>query len=660
MAGMRPEDVYELTGVADPRLSPDGRLVAFVVWSIDRDDNQYRGAIWIAALDGSREPRPFTAGTKRDADPRWSPDGKHLAFTSKRDGGSAQLYVMPVDGGEARKLTNVKEDVQVPAWSPDGTRIAFVARVPASEYEVKDDKKRSPRRIKRLQYKLDNEGWTFDRPKHIFVVPSDGSSEAKQLTDGDYEDDQPAWSPDGTKIAFSSARHDDWDITLIRDVYVIPANGGDPERLTASDGAASRPSWSPDGSRIAFNFYPGVWDDPKHTQIAVMAVASGDRKVLTDSLDRTCAPNYEGIREPIWEDDSHLLFCVEDSGNNPLYRVSADGSTKPELVAGGNFMVAGYDAVAGRIVSARHTATELTELYDGEEQLTDLGAAFTSGRELVPAERFTAVSADGSEVEAWVIRPAGFEEGKKYPMLLNIHGGPFTQYGNKFFDEFQVYAGGGYVVVYSNPRGSSGYSEEWGRGIRGPREDLGPGWGTVDYEDCMAVVDEAVKRFDFIDSDRLGVMGGSYGGYMTSWIIGHTDRFQAAISERSVNQFVSEWGSSDFGWDFKGYLGSFLWEDFDSYVKISPATYADKITTPLLILHSENDLRCPIEQAEHLFVTLRLLKRDVEMVRFPAEGHELTRSGNPAHRVERFNIILEWLRDRLGGEPPGAAGTGRA
>jgi dipeptidyl aminopeptidase/acylaminoacyl peptidase len=169
-----------------------------------------------------------------------------------------------------------------------------------------------------------------------------------------------------------------------------------------------------------------------------------------------------------------------------------------------------------------------------------------------------------------------------------------------------------------------------------------------------------VKRFEFIDPDRLGVMGGSYGGYMTSWIISHTDRFQAAISERSVNQFVSEWGSSDFGWDFKGYLGSFLWEDFDAYVKMSPATYATEITTPLLILHSENDLRCPIEQAEHLFVTLRLLKRDVELVRFPAEGHELTRSGNPAHRVQRFDIILDWLQDRLGGEPLGGADRVRA
>ncbi|HEX2068660.1 MAG TPA: S9 family peptidase, partial [Actinomycetota bacterium] len=611
-------------------------------------------------LDGSGEPRAFTSGPKRDADPRWSPDGRQLAFTSNRHGDASQLYVMPVDGGEPRKLTDTKESIQMPVWSPDGTRLAFISRVPASEYEEKDDKKRAPRRIKRLQYKLDDEGWTFDRPKQLFVVSADGSGEAKQLTEGDYEHDQPAWSPDGTKIAFSSARHEDWDVTLIQDVYVVGADGGEPERITASDGAASRPSWSPDGSRLAFNFYPGIWDDPKHTQVAVIDLSSRERRLLTEALDRTCAPDYEGIREPIWEDDESLLFAIEDSGNTPLYRVRADGSAKPELVASGEYMVRGYDTAAGQLVSARHTPTSLAELYHGDRQMTHIGDAFSRGRELVAPERFTAVSADGSEVEAWVMRPAGFEEGKKYPMLLNIHGGPFTQYGNKFFDEFQVYAGGGYVVVYSNPRGSSGYSEDWGRAIRGPKEGLGPGWGTVDYEDCMAVVDEAVKRFEFIDPDRLGVMGGSYGGYMTSWIISHTDRFQAAISERSVNQFVSEWGSSDFGWDFKGYLGSFLWEDFDAYVKMSPATYATQITTPLLILHSENDLRCPIEQAEHLFVTLRLLKRDVELVRFPAEGHELTRSGNPAHRVQRFDIILDWLRDRLGGEPPGGADRARA
>jgi dipeptidyl aminopeptidase/acylaminoacyl peptidase len=278
--------------------------------------------------------------------------------------------------------------------------------------------------------------------------------------------------------------------------------------------------------------------------------------------------------------------------------------------------------------------------------VTQLGAEFARARTLHPAERFTAISKDGSEVDAWVMRPAAFEPGRRYPVLLNIHGGPFTQYGNGFFDEFQVYTGAGYVVLFSNPRGSSGYAEEWGRAIRGPI-DGGPGWGTVDYDDVMAVVDTALERFDFCDAGRLGVMGGSYGGYLTSWIVGHTGRFKAACSERAVNNWVSMYGSSDAGYSFRSYFGGFVWEDIGAYLKHSPITYATDITTPLIILHSENDLRCPIEQAEGLFITLRLLGRDVELVRFPSESHELSRAGSPVHRVLRFETILEFFDRHL-------------
>jgi dipeptidyl aminopeptidase/acylaminoacyl peptidase len=643
MAGMTPQDVYELTGVADPRLSPDGTTVAFVVWRLDKDDNELKSNIWLAAADGSTPPRQFTFGNKRDGDPRWSPDGTRIAFTSKREDGPGQLYVIPVAGGEATKLTDLKEDPAEPAWSPDGTRLAFTSRVPDEAYEEKDDKKRTPRRLKRLQYKLDNEGWTFDRPKHIFTVRADGSEPAKQLTDGDYEDEKAAWSPDGKRVTFTSARHENWDTTLYRDLYTVPADGGDPERITQTDGNYWFASYSPDGKRVASLFNPGNMEI-YHTQIAVIDLHTGGVTVLSSSLDRNCGPYYTGVREPIWEGNERLLFGVEDQGNTHLYRVAVEGGADPELVLGGEQMVTGYDEVDGSLVHSKHSPTTMSELFNGDTKLTDVGKAFVEGRELVAPERFTAISTGGEEVEAWVMRPAGFEEGKKYPMLLNIHGGPYGQYGNKFFDEFQVYAGAGYVVVYSNPRGSSGYSEAWAQAIMSKN---GSTWGGVDYDDCMAVVDEALKRFEFIDQDRLGVMGGSYGGFMTSWIVGHNDRFQAAISERSVNSWVSMWGSSDFGWDVKGYVGAFLFEDVEAHLKVSPATYAPQITTPLLILHSESDLRCPIEQGEHLFVTLRILKRDVEMVRFPAEGHELSRSGSPFHRATRFEIIVDWLKGYL-------------
>jgi dipeptidyl aminopeptidase/acylaminoacyl peptidase len=641
MSGMSPEDVYELTGVADPRLSPDGSQVAFVIWRMDREASEYRSNIWLVPLDGSAPPRRITSGEKRDADPRWSGNGRWLAFRSNRAAEKMQLYVMPLgEPGEPRMLTDLKEDVEQVAWSPDGSGLVFASRDPDPAYEEKDQKKRLPRRIRRLQYKLDKEGWTADRPHHLFVVPADGSEAPRALTSGDHEDVQPAWSPDGTRIAFVSARHEDWDVTPVTDVYVVEAAGGEPSRVTMLDGECSGPSWSPDGTTIAYYFTPSVFDDPRHTQVAVVDQSTGDRKVLTSSLDRNCRP-YPEIREPIWDGDT-LLFAIEDQGNVPLYRVASDGSAPPKPVVDGEFAVTGYDAVAGRIAHAVTTPSSLSELYIGEHRLTDVGKAFTEGRELATPEHFAAVSPDGTEVEAWIMRPVGFEEGTRYPLLLNIHGGPFTQYGNRFFDEFQIYAGAGYAVAYANPRGSSGYSESWGRAIRGPVEG-GPGWGTVDYEDLMAVVDEAIKRFDFVDPDRLGVMGGSYGGYMTSWVVGHTDRFTCAISERAVNNLLSADGTSDIASFFKGYTGAYVWEAPEAYLRVSPWSYAKDITTPLLIIHSEEDHRCPVGQAEELFVYLRTNKRQVELVRFPGECHELSRSGSPGHRVTRFEIILEWL-----------------
>jgi dipeptidyl aminopeptidase/acylaminoacyl peptidase len=636
---MRPDDIYELRWADDPGISPDGRTVAFVAWGVDRQANDYTASIWLVPVDGSGEPRRLTQEAKQDVAPRWSPDGKWLAFTSNRDKKAKQLYVLPVDGGEPPCLTDLEEDVTEVKWSPDGKRLAFSSRVRDSAYEEEEERNRRPRRFDRLQYKLDDEGWIGDRRRHIFTVPADGSAPAEQLTDGDFEDQSPCWSPDGRRLAFVSARHEDWDTDLVRDVFLVDASGGDPEPLTHGDGRYAAPAWSPDGSTIACLYAPDEFDYPRHGQIAVLDAATGEQRILTASLDRNCAP-YPEIREPVWDGDS-LLFVLEDAGHNPLYRVPADGSGEPEAVLAQTW-VSAFDCVGGHIVHAASPPTSLPEVFSGERQLT----AVASSLDVSEPERFTATSADGSEVEAWIMRPIGFEPGQQYPVLLNVHGGPFSQYGDHFFDEFQVYAGAGYAVLYSNPRGSSGYSEEWGRAIRGPVAG-GPGWGTRDYEDVMAVVDEALERFDFLDPDRLGILGGSYGGFMTSWVVGHTDRFRAACSERSVNNFVLEGGSSDIGWAFKGIVGEYWFRATDAYMQISPSKYAENITTPLLILHSEHDLRCPIGHAEDLFAILRVLKRDVEMVLFPAEGHNLSRSGSPAHRVMRFEAILDWFERTL-------------
>jgi dipeptidyl aminopeptidase/acylaminoacyl peptidase len=642
---MVPGDVYALTGASDPRLDPSGTTVAFPIWSIDRQTNEYRANIWIASADGAEAPRRFTTGERRDGSPRWSPDGTMLAFVSARkEKEPSQLYVIPVHGGEPTRLTDLNEDVQDPVWSPDGTQIVFASRLRDEAYEEEDARRRKPRRITRLHYKLDNEGWTVDRRTHLFVVPADGSGEPRMLTEGDFENLSPSWSPDGTRIAFVSMRAEDWDTALVEDIFVVPAAGGTPEQLTPGDAAYAAPVWAPDGRRLAYRYTPGPYDWPRHTQIGVLDVETRAMRILTEVLDRQCGP-YPHVREPLW-DGNRIVFGVEDHGNVHVYGVDADGSSAPELLVGGERVVRGFDARNGTVVHVSTTPTTFPELFVGERRVTALTDAFEP--ELVDAERFTAFSTDGSEVDAWLVRPHGFDPAKRYPVLLNVHGGPFTQYGNGFFDEFQVQAGAGYAVVYANPRGSSGYSEEWGRAIRGPIAGAGPGWGTVDYEDLMATMDEALRRYEFLDGDRAGVLGGSYGGYMTSWIVGHTNRFKTAISERAVNSLFTASGSSDFFWAFIGMFGGDAWTHTDAYLRHSPATYAEDIETPLLIAHSENDLRCNVEQAEHLFIRMRLLGKEVELVRFPEESHELSRSGSPVHRVMRFELILEWWSRSLG------------
>ena len=649
MTGVRPEDVYALTSVGDPRLSPDGRRVAYVVDRIDSEANAYRAAIWVGPVDGSADPRQFTSGERRDLSPRWSPDGRWLAFVSNRDGedetkAHGELYVLPADGGEPRRLTDGKDSVESIAWSPDSSRIAFARRTRDEAYEEEDDRRRAPRRFDRVFFKLDSVGWIGDRRKHVFVIGLDGDDE-RQLTDGDCENGEPAWSADGTRIVFASMRGDRWDVEFVEALYEleVDSDGAEPRRLTQSDESASSPSFSPDGALIAYLHTPEDGTFPHHSQIAVLRADGTERRILTASLDRQCAP-YPLGRDPVWDGD-RIAFGVEDGGDVHVYTVPADGSGEPELLVGGELSTGLYDLVDGVLVYTASTYDRPHELFAADhKQLTSVCDDFVTGRELADVERFTAVSADGTEVDAWLVRPPGFDEGRRYPTLLTIHGGPFSQYGTGFFDEVQVYAGAGYCVLYSNPRGGSGHSEEWGRAIRGhPGSEAGPGWGSVDYEDVMGVVDTALERFPFIDPERLGVLGGSYGGYLTSWIVGHTKRFKAALSERSVNHLVSAFGSSDVFWIFERQFGGSMWDNVDAWLQMSPATYAHEIETPLLVVHSENDLRCNIEQGEHLFTLLRLHGKKVEMLRFPAESHELSRSGSPVHRVQRFEAILEWF-----------------
>jgi dipeptidyl aminopeptidase/acylaminoacyl peptidase len=653
---MVPEDLLRIRFVSDPQLHPDGHRVAFVVTTLSEARDEYLSTIWMVKADGG-DPRPFTRGPRRDTVPRWSPDGRRLAFVSERERkGKGQLHVMPADGGEPVRLTDLRHGVSSPAWSPNGTQLCFVSRVGGWE-EPKDEEERErskpPRIIEVLKYKSNGTGFIHDRPRHVFLVGADGGP-TRQLTDGPFEHQSPVWSPDGRRVAFVSARHPDRDEDGAADIWIVPAEGGEPCRLTRTAGPASWPAFSPDGRTVAYLGHPHPREVSRHHRVYTVPVAGGSPVCLTQALDRNCEPMMGGVGPQWLGAAGPLLFQVEDEGNVALYRVAATGAGAPERLVGGTRQITAFSASQDGTLVAFSATDDVSppEVFvcraDGtdERQLTDLNREWKGEVALSRPERFQFVRG-GFTIDGWVMPPFGLEAARRYPALLNVHGGPASQYGHRFFDEFQIYAGAGYAIVYLNPRGSRGYGEAFARAVVGD-------WGGGDCADVMAGLDEALRRFSFLDPARLGVMGGSYGGYLTSWIVGHTDRFRAACSERAVNALWSMFGTSDIGhWFQEAHAGGRPpWEDLPWYLEHSPLSYARDIRTPLLIIHSEDDLRCPMEQAEQLYVALKKLRRPVRFVRFPDEDHELSRSGRPRHRLARFRILLEWFTERL---PPGAS-----
>jgi dipeptidyl aminopeptidase/acylaminoacyl peptidase len=644
------QDLTRLRGVSDPQISPDGRRVAFVVTTASEERDEYLSNIWVVVADGG-EPRRFTTGPMRDTHPRWSPDGRWLAFASDRGPKKkSQLYVMPVDGGEAIQLTDLATGFYAQwgiAWSPDSTRLAFVARVGGwqePEREEERAKSRPARVISTLKYRFEGIGFTHDSRPHIFVVAVAGGA-PKQITDGDYPDVWPTWCPDGGQIAFVAERHETRDIDVNDAIYEVAADGGTPRRISPTLAPMWAPAYSPNG-RVIVHAGMRIAEDGYNFLIYLQPTDGGDRICLTEMMDRSA---WDAV-PPGWSADGEwVLFVGRDHGTYPLFRVRAKGGDLPTVVVGGRRTVNGF-SVSRQTGAVAFTATEPTmptELFicnadgSGERQLTHLNRHWSSEVELSTPERFNFDRA-GFDIDGWMMRPVPFDPTKRYAGLLWIHGGPHREFADTFWHEAQVEAAAGYALIYVNPRGSQGYGESFSRASVGD-------WGGGDFADLMVGVDEALRRFSFIDGERLGVIGVSYGGFMTNWVISHTDRFKAACSEAGISNVATQIGTSDIGWHWtiNEQGGVPPWEDFERYVARSPVTHVSSIHTPLLIVHGESDLRCNIIESEQLFVALKRLGRDVTFIRMPDASHGFGGVGRPRQRLERFRIILDWFSKYL-------------
>ena len=664
--GITPEDYFAFEFVSDPNISPDGKLVAYVVTKIDRAQNRRNSSIWMVATDGSRAPWQFTTSPQSANSPRWSPDGKSIAFLSSRPaetpaaGAPApaeqprnQIYLLSMNGGEARRITTLKNGVSVFRWSPDGTRLVVVSRIGPSDSRTGDSKDRSDvRHYENSSYKFNDTGWFDDRRTHLWIVDVK-SGEAKQITEGhDWNDSDPQWSPDGKRIAFVSNRTGkEFDENRNSDVWVINADGGGKlSKISDHDEADNQPRWSPDGKWIAFT---GEIHDRDHPKIWLAPAAGGAASTLAaNGLDL-----IPGGLE--WSaDGKSLYFETGVKGELHLFRVDVPSKAITQVTSGPRAVRnVDFNFPSGRMVYLANDFKHQDDLYvadfngRNERKLTSLNEALWKQLNLADVERFTYKSADDWDVDAFFVKPINWRSGKKYPLILSIHGGPAGQYGVDWYHEFQVYAAKGYAVLFTNPRGSTGYGQKFERGIVNE-------WGGKDYLDVMNGLDAALKKYPWIDQDRMGVTGGSYGGFMTNWIVGHTDRFKAAVTLRSVANFISDEGTRDGAYGHTPDFSGDLFERFDFYWDRSPLKYAKNVKTPILILHSDNDFRVPLEQGEQWFRALRHFGVTTEIVMFPRENHNLTRTGEPRHLVESLNWQLYWFDRFLNGNsnavPPDA------
>ena len=664
-------DYYRLTALGDPRVSPDGRRIAFVVTTVVEDKDRRHSEIWTVPTDGSAPAFRYTSPATEASNPVWSPDGSLLAFTSKREGFDDDVWFLrtTAPGGEAFQVPGVHA---TPLFSGDGKWLLYSWRGPEPDSLKKDswrtrvspsaitrgpDPKRFDGRVyTSLPFLEDERGLVppreTRRPSHLYLVPR-GGGEPKQLTSGDLSQRAPGWSPDGRAIVFVQ---DSTDTSEVRDqvrpqLYVLTVADGAVRRLATSYVENVEPAWSPDGNAIAFICSKGRGEE---NDVCVIPAAGGTVRNLTSAW-------YLDPSGPAWSPDSKTVyFNAETRGNIHVFAAPATGGTVRQITMGERQLSGPAITRDGKwLAYPASDATHPTELFvapvgrsgaGSDKRLTSFNDSLLAQLVTIPADTLWFTSVGGLSIEAFLMRPNGYRPGKSYPLILYIHGGPHWKYGNVFFPEMQLLAGQGYWVLLVNPRGSTGYGHAFTFATRGR-------WGMEDYQDLMKAVDVAIARGG-VDTTRLGVAGGSYGGFMTNWVVGHTHRFAAAETDRSIYDWYSWYGSSDAqgltDYEFSGPP----WDADSLYRVLSPMTYAKSIRTPLLIVHSEDDRRTPITDGEQLFVMLRKRGVPAEFVRYPRSYHGLSRTGPPWLLVDRLERIRTWFAHWFGsGETPPAAGT---
>jgi len=632
------DDYFRIHRVSDPQISPDGNWVAFVVSVMDLEEDESESRIWMVPVEGG-EAVPMTAKGRSASRPRWSPDGKYLSFLAARDDDKTQVWTLFRKGGDSVQLTEVAQGVRSYDWSPAGGKILLTLKDPKPGElgnDEEEDEKETPEPwvVDRLQFKEDYIGYLDHRRDHFYVFDID-SRVMTQITSGDFDDSEPVWSPDGKSVAFVSNRTDEPDSNYNTDIWVVAAD--DPDRretllqVTKNPGADSSPTWSPDGKSIAYisitDMDALVYATP---HLAVVSSQGGKASVLTEKLDRHMSnPRFSA-------DGKSIYFVLEDSGERQLARIPAAGGTVDRLIAGSqiiNRFEIGQDGTIAALVTGPHLPPEVFVYSGGElRQLSRVNEKLLSEVRLGAVEEFRFKSKDGTEIETFVVKPPAFDPGFRYPALLRIHGGPISQYDYGFNFQAQLFAANGYVVVLPNPRGSSGYGQDFSL-------EIWRSWGEKDYEDVMAAVDYVIDQ-GFADPGRLGVGGWSYGGLLTNNVIVKTGRFKAAITGAGSTLYVANYGHDHYQRWWVQELG-FPWkkENREIWDKLSPFNYVENVTTPTLIVGGEKDWNVPILNSEQLYQALKRLGRTTQLVVYPGEFHGIE---TPSYIKDLYVRYLEW------------------